>query len=199
MYKNKVDTAITIASIVLIIILLPIFIFNMIFIVKSFLDTENVPDVFGYSPLVVLSGSMSPEFETNSLIIIKDVELSELKSGDVICYLQDGYAITHRIFEVIVSDNGYMFITKGDANSSVDMLSVSAGQIQGKYLFNIPNLGGVVLFMQTPTGLVICVGVPILAYFMIDMCIGRNEKKKQEKDNAELKRQIEEMQNGINK
>ena len=94
----------------------------------------------GYRPFVVLSGSMEPDIPVGSLIFIDTADAGgkEHQVGDVICYqLQDTY-VTHRIYQIDSQGN---YITKGDANDTVDFLPVSPEQVMGKAGFHIPVLG----------------------------------------------------------
>ncbi len=96
--------------------------------------------IVGYQPFVVLSGSMEPDIPVGSLIFIDttDAGRGDLQVGDVICYrLQDTY-VTHRISEIDSLGN---YITKGDANDTIDFQPVSFEQIIGKAWFHIPFLG----------------------------------------------------------
>ena len=62
----------------------------------------DVPNILGYSVFRVMTGSMEPAIETDSLIVVKRVEASEIKIGDVISFFsQDpahgGAVNTHRV------------------------------------------------------------------------------------------------------
>ena len=45
-----------------------------------------LPGLFGYKPLVVLSGSMTPTYKIGSIIYYHKVPQSELKKGDAITF-----------------------------------------------------------------------------------------------------------------
>ena len=56
-------------------------------IIQKFVLNEEIPNVFGYKILQVMSGSMSGEFETGDTILIKEIKNEgDLKIGDVITY-----------------------------------------------------------------------------------------------------------------
>ncbi len=168
---------------------------NLILIVKAFTDDEHIPSVFGFSPVIVLSGSMSPEFETNSMIFIIDVDADKLEAGDVICFLQDGTAVTHRIVNIVMVDGERNFVTQGDANDSVDVLAVTTSQIEGKYIGNIPVLGGIALFMQTTTGMILFVGVPVVIYLVVDLLIRKKEAKEEKKKMQRMQAELQNLKN----
>ena len=51
--------------------------------------------VFGYKPVVVLTGSMEPFMRTNSLVIIKSTK--DIKENDVIMFSVDETMVCHRV------------------------------------------------------------------------------------------------------
>ena len=57
----------TVVGTVMCVILLPILIINLILIVKSFTNADEVPSVGGVFPLIVLTDSMYPEIESGDL------------------------------------------------------------------------------------------------------------------------------------
>lgn len=103
------------------------------------------PKIAGYQLLRVLTYSMSPAIEENSLIIIREVPQEEIKVGDIITFVSDdpdlmGFYNTHRVNSIEVDENtGEMrYITKGDMNTYIDAYPVTYDKIAGKYCFSIP-------------------------------------------------------------
>ena len=146
--KKKRGLVGTIIGIILCIILIPIIIINIILIVNTYIHPENIPGVFGMRPVIVLSGSMEPEFMSGDLIFIQDGDVEQLKEGDIICYMEDGAAVTHRI-EAVTEENGAVrYTTRGDANNTDDQKQVEQSQIQGIYKGRkISGAGDAVMFM----------------------------------------------------
>ena len=61
--KTNVDTkqkVMTIVGTLLCIILLPVLVINVTLIVKSYVNTDEVPTLGGYCPMIVLTDSMFP-------------------------------------------------------------------------------------------------------------------------------------------
>lgn len=102
--------------------------------------------LFGISYKIVVSGSMEPNIKVGSLVYIKNVNFSSLEVGDVITYSIDNTYITHRIVSIDALTNSV--ITKGDANISNDLASVSSSQIVGKVTFVIPVIGYIIYYCQ---------------------------------------------------
>ena len=97
-----------IVGIVLIAVFLPVIIFNMVIVIKGFVDPNNVPTVGGFAPLIVGSDSMTKSdealnggaFNKGDMIVIKNVKPETLKDKDIITYVYQGEIITHRIVKI---------------------------------------------------------------------------------------------------
>lgn len=122
-----------------------------------------LPMLFGYKPLVVLSGSMEPTYKVGAIIYYESFD--EIKKDDVIVFSNsDDSFVTHRVVEL--KDDKY--VTKGDANESVDAELVEVHNIKGKAIkFNIPYLGYYVQYVNTNLWLVIAVIVVLVSEFLI--------------------------------
>lgn len=122
--------------------------------------------VFGVDVFGVLTGSMEPTYPTGSLIYVKPVDTSTLRVNDVITFsLSPNVIATHRIVEVVPDENNPSVVryrTKGDANNSVDASLVSAGNIIGKVVFSVPQLGYIASYIQSPPGIYVAIAVSVL-------------------------------------
>jgi signal peptidase len=133
-------------------------------------DSRNVSRIAGYTPLVVLSDSMAPTFNSGDLIIIKACDTSKLVEGDIITFhtiIENAYALnTHRI-NSITENNGYRtYTTKGDNNAIADTRMISDGDIVGKYVTRLPILGRLINFLSSATGFLLVIVVPMLLFFV---------------------------------
>ncbi len=188
--KNKADKLEKIVSIVLCILFIPIILINVTMIAKSYIEPDHMPSVFGISPVVVMSGSMSPTFEVESLIFIQDVDPETLVKGDIITFLEKGTtAVTHRIDDIYVEDGVKKFITKGDANNTADD-AITADQIEGKYIGHLNGVGGAVMFMQSTTGMILFIALPIALYLALDFFLTRKENQGAKKRTEELEAEL---------
>ena len=94
----------------------------------------------------IISGSMEPTIKVYDVVFdVKVDDPSTLKEGDVITFvssssLTSGETITHRIKQVIETDSGLKFRTKGDNNPVPDDAYVDADKVLGKVAFKIPQL-----------------------------------------------------------
>lgn len=159
-------------------------IFNLVIIVQGIVNPASPPSVFGLTPLVVQSGSMSSSepghIEVGDLIFIKSTDPRLIQVGDVVTYQDGSVLVTHRVTEITPSEEyGLVFTTKGDANNVEDMRLVASDAIVGKFIFRIPKLGDFATFLQSPLGMLIFIGIPIIAFFGVDIV------KRAKKGNAE--------------
>mgnify|MGYP004471496777 FL=1 len=162
-------------------------------IIQKFVLKEEIPNVFGYKILQVMSGSMSGEFETGDTILIKKIKNeSDLKIGDVITYrIEKNTMVTHRIVNITKIGEKLNYTLKGDVNNIEDSEKVTFSNIEGIYIRKLILIGKLINFMQKPYGMVIIFTTPIL----LILYIIKNEKAKEEKRNKRReKRLIYEMQ-----
>lgn len=118
------------------------------------------PSIMGHSLYAVLSGSMSPAFNTGSLLAVSPVDPAQLQEGDIIAFARSGGEIvSHRIVG-IENENGLNFITQGDANDVEDSGTVAANQVIGAVALAIPWLGRILVFSQTKQGLLLMIVIP---------------------------------------
>lgn len=177
--EKKLSRGATVAMIVLAVILVPVLLINLTLIVKGSIYPDSPPDVFGISPLAVTSGSMEGDqkgsFDEGALIFVKKLSAGDknnLETGDVITFLTDGVYVTHRIVSVNKNSSGdsVSFVTKGDANNVSDG-AIPAQNVFGKCVGSIAGLGGFMLFLLTPAGILLFVGLPILIYVAVDVLL----------------------------
>ena len=195
--STAMHKVLTVIGTILCLVLIPILVINCILIVKSF-TTEDVPDVAGLLPLIVLTDSMYPVIESGDLIICHTAEPEEIAVGDVIAFFDpagNGTSIvTHRVIEVTEKNGELAWRTKGDNNNTEDRLSVPAGKLVAVYEgTRLAGFGNVALFMQTTPGLIVCVVCPILLLVGYDMIRRRMYEKANKQDTQQLLAELEEL------
>lgn len=117
----------------------------IIFMIYLFVTTYrgNVPNIFGYYFLRVVSSSMEPVISDGDCIISKSTDTDKIKEGDIITFFSEDPAIynhlnTHRVEDIIENSDGTKeFITKGDANTEQDIYSVGEDRVLGVYVGDI--------------------------------------------------------------
>ncbi len=129
------------------------------------------------TPYAVLSGSMEPTYKVGELIYVKDVEVETIKEGDPITFVlnNDLTIATHRVVEIDKENKA--FITKGDANNSIDGKPVLYENLIGKPIFHIPYMGYFVNWIQSKTGIIISLAL-VGVYITISIIVGIIDNKK---------------------
>lgn len=127
----------------------------------------DVPNIMGYSLFRVMTGSMEPNIPTNSLIVVKRLQPSELREGDVISFYSRDPALrgevnTHRIIEIRQEAGKYYFATKGDANNVEDKYITQQEDLIGKVIFSSVKLGKFVRLLSNPLVFVPLIIVPLV-------------------------------------
>ena len=143
----------------------------------KFVLKHRVPSIFGYSSLMVATGSMSGTIEEGDLIIIKDTD--DYKIGDIVTFFQDGDDIptTHRIYNI--DENGN-WKTRGDANNSYDKRSITNDEIIGEVVLVIPYVGTFIDWAVEGGGLIYIVGIFLILGLGIYIIKGDDDEDEEE-------------------
>ena len=181
---------------VLCVILISLFICHIILLVKGNTNENEVPSLFGISPLYVLTDSMDPEIKGGDLIFVKKVVAQDVSNGDVIAFFDplsaDKDVVAHRVKEVLTDEQGNVFfVTKGDANNTVDIVTVPADNLVGKYMFRVRGMGRVAMFLQSTPGLIVSVSVPLLMLIVFETVRFVRNKKNSRVSNDDLENNSE--------
>ena len=98
--------------------------------------TGQKPTIFGYTPTIVVSGSMLPTLQIYSINLIKDCDTSDIETGDIIVYWSDELRVNviHRVIDIEVIDGVKTLTTKGDANRVADNIKTTDDNIVGKVI-----------------------------------------------------------------
>ena len=133
-------------------------------------DNSRVANIAGFTPLSVMSDSMSPTFNAGDLIIIRKCTPATLEEGDIITFhaiINNEFALnTHRIAEIQNQNGARSYVTKGDNNVIADTHIIADGDIVGKYVGRLPYFGKVVQFLSSSTGFLLVIVLPLLLFFV---------------------------------
>ena len=175
MSNKRLKLIVKIISILIYIITIPIIIFNMTLIVKSYVKPNETPSFFRYKNFIIVSKSMENTINKNDVIIVKEVQKNEIHKDDIIAFFQNNEVITHRIVDVLEDNGVTKYLTKGDNNLHEDKDLVTYEQIEGKYQFKISGFGIILKILKNPITLIILIIILILNCFY-----GYNRKRKKE-------------------
>lgn len=177
--KTKGDIVSIVILAVLAVILIPLFAINLTLIIKGSTNEDLPPDVFGIAPMAVTSGSMDGGYEDSfaegALIFVRllgEEEKQELEAGDIVTYRTEGSFVTHRIIQVNRSAAGSIetVVTQGDApTNNIPDGAIPVENVIGLCTGSVAGLGDFAMFLQTPVGILVVIGVPVLLYIVYDV------------------------------
>ena len=191
-------------------------VFMMIFTIISVSTFDRADrNLFGYKAFIVLSDSMSKtDFNAGDLVLVKEVDPSTLKEGDIIAYTSQntsnyGETVTHKIRKLTTDANGEPgFVTYGTTTDADDETVVTYPYVLGKYSSRIPKVGAFFQFLKSTPGYIVCVLIPFLLLILLEgiRCIRlfrkykaeqqaelQAERDKIEADRAETQRMMQEL------
>lgn len=170
-------------------------VFMMIFTIVSVSTFDRADrNLFGYKAFIVLSDSMSKtDFNAGDLVLVKEVDPSTLKEGDIIAYISQntsnyGETVTHKIRKLTTDANGEPgFVTYGTTTDTDDETVVTYPYVLGKYSNHIPKVGTFFQFLKSTPGYIVCILIPFLLLILLEgiRCI-RLFRKYKEEQQAEL-------------
>lgn len=133
-------------------------------------DTNKVASLAGFTPLSVVTDSMSPTFRSGDLILIRKCDTDRLASGDIVTFhtiINNEYTLnTHRIVEIQETNGLRSYVTKGDNNAIADVRMISDGDIEGRYVGRLPGFGRVMDFLSSSLGFLLVIVLPLLVFFI---------------------------------
>lgn len=149
------------------IFMVPVLSVNLAWILQSYMHPDQIPTVFGYMVFVVTTDSMSPEICGGDVVVVKETDVTKLTEGDIITFYdpseERAFVVTHRIHQVKNDAVGKLFFeTKGDANNTADQELVPKEKVIGKLFRTIPKIGRLILFLQKPEGIFLCIVIPLV-------------------------------------
>lgn len=117
--------------------------------------------IFDLRGFLVVSGSMEPVLSVNDLLITNTCPDSSLEEGDIIVFEMDinndgkNEKIVHYLDEIIESELGLTYKTIRHFEETPyfqDGWTLNDEDIIAKYLFTVPMIGNVLVFLRSPLG-----------------------------------------------
>ena len=194
--KSKSRKIISVLVIVALVLMIPVFIYNSIFLVKKATAKDNKPPVmFGYVSQYI----PSDEFESfgmkkNDLVLFKSVDPADVAVGDIISFMKDAKSDTiviQKVSKMLTNSDGELIgweILDFNGFKSVVLISNLVGEYNGN---RIPVIGGVANFMGSPVGIAICIAIPLALLVVYEIISRKKDDKATEDEKAELMTELE--------
>ncbi len=119
-------------------------------LVASLLFWSHAPRLIGWTPRVVLTGSMQPVIRPGDVAVIAstDAVSQSLPSGRVVLVEDSSMASGFYLHRVVRHDPQGRVITRGDANRVADTVPVEPERVKGQLRLVVPMVGLPVVWIQ---------------------------------------------------
>ncbi len=149
-------------------------IFRILYVLIIIYLLVFVPCLWRSKPLVVISGSMEPTLKVGGILYYEKIDIDDFKINDILVYKTKNHIISHRVVDIV--DDG--FITKGDANNSVDNNLINKSKVLGKGTdWSIPYIGYYADFIYTHKYL-LYISLSIIAVDLLNDFYRQHKKKR---------------------
>lgn len=141
------------------------------------------PIILGYRPVIVLSGSMEPNYPVGSITYYHKCDFEKLSVGDAITFKAEDSLVTHRI--TTVNGLSRTVVTKGDNNLSEDPVPVEENEIVGKAVkLAIPYAGYFVIYGRKPIAIAAMAAILLINY-ALETFVQRQKGEKRNEEKTE--------------
>lgn len=130
------------------------------YIVLMKICPEKINKFLGYQTFVILTDSMEPVIPTGSAVLVKNLkDDEEPKEGDIVSFrvdrLGEDAVFTHYYCGTETEEDGSTrYLTQGATAERPDDYITHRQDIIGTYVFHIPYVGRIVLFLKSPFALI---------------------------------------------
>lgn len=168
-----------------------------------FTKQGEVPSIGGYTVFRITTGSMKPSYDTDTLILVKKTDPSEIQAGDVISFYSsdpalDGAVNTHRVTKIEQDGTEWKYTTKGDANNVPDQYGTDSEALIGKVVASSLLLGKLARLVSNPLIFIPIILIPLAVILISNMIstvrlAGKIARDEEEAAVREAIRQIQEQ------
>lgn len=124
--------------------------------------------IMGVTGVTIKTGSMTPRVNVGDYVLIRKTRADKIKENDIITFVTENILVTHRVEKVIYENGQFQYLTKGDANNTVDTTIVDFSNVVGKSLIVVRGLGNLFAWISTTEGLLILGGIILFLIFLPD-------------------------------
>jgi signal peptidase I len=117
----------------------------------------------GYRSLTIMSGSMEPTLGVGDVVMERQVAPLDVRVGDIVTFrdpTEQSTLITHRVRSFKVHDGTVDFVTKGDANNSVEKWQIPVTGQLGLVKVHVPKLGYALVWAGSRYGRIGLIAIP---------------------------------------
>jgi signal peptidase len=125
----------------------------------------TLPNLFGDRSLTVMSGSMEPTLRVGDVVIVDQISPLNARIGDVVTFRDPSEPtrlVTHRIRKITIANGVVRFVTKGDANTSIEHWGIPTNGTIGRVVYRVPKIGRALFWIRGRFGRLMLVVIPAL-------------------------------------
>ena len=100
-----------------------------------------LPAAIGWTPRVILSGSMEPRVHVGDVVVTREVPQQTLAKGQVVTVVDPDHAGRTRTHRLVSRDADGLLVLQGDANRQPDSTRVPTDKVLGVGVLRIPLVG----------------------------------------------------------
>ncbi|MDD4276092.1 MAG: signal peptidase I [Clostridia bacterium] len=161
-------------------------------IVALYATVTYIPPFSTHEHFVIVTGSMKPTINIGDVAYIDtEYNLDDLQVGDIVAfYLNINLSGEEEVVVHYIADIQYdelsnrVFYTKREGTTSWDNWEISDENIVGKYVFKIPFVGKILLFLDSIYGKLVFIADIIFIYLIFDILDENKKAKKLNKEKA---------------
>ena len=110
-------------------------------LVASLMLWSLLPLLAGWTPQVILSGSMEPRIHSGDIVVTRTVPAATLTKGQVITVKDPDHPDMTRTHRLLRREADGTLVLKGDANREADSSKISAADVIGLGVVRVPYVG----------------------------------------------------------
>lgn len=122
--SSVLSRIVSVVAIVLCVIFGLMLLFNLTIIIKGLINPNTPPSVFGYTPLIVKSGSMSSNTQHTiyraDIVDMTEEQMSAIKPGDTVFSMVEDYKIENKILAVGTDEENPFYIVERPAKDHIE-------------------------------------------------------------------------------
>jgi signal peptidase len=117
--------------------------FGYLAVAASLLFWSHAPQVVGWQPRVVLTGSMLPSVHPGDVALVAPATVGKatLAQGAIVLVRDPGRSSGYYLHRVVRYDEAGRIVTKGDANPTEDWPAVEPPRVAGQLRLVVPVVG----------------------------------------------------------
>ena len=164
----------------------------LIFVVLMQTYPEQTSSFVGFRFYVVLTNSMEPVIPTYSLVFSEMIdEEDSIEPDDIVTFKANRFGedvlLTHYFRKTQEKDGITYYRTQGATATDYDDYETPRSDIVGKYVFHVPYVGKIILFLQSPFGFVMY-GELLVIFFVNKLIKAKWEEKEEGKSDTKQKK-----------